>query len=184
MIEMIRLHHVLREAVATPYHNLVTRHTGAAVRVRIEAAVARSGCGTALLDFTDVELLDFSCADEIVAKLLLAAHEGLGGGVGLHVVLSGLNDHQREAIEDVLTHQGLAVLVHQPAAGDSAVLGRVPDDALAALRALAELGPCTAAELAVELSWDVAHAQWALDTLAAQRLVRREPDGFHPLRVA
>ena len=64
---------MLREAVATPYRNLVTRATGAAVRGRIEAALERSTCDVAVLDFSEVALLDFSCADEIVAKLVLAA---------------------------------------------------------------------------------------------------------------
>ena len=70
MIQTIRIGSLLREAVTTPYRNLVTRPTGAAVRNRIEAALARSDCHTALLDFSDVELLDLSCADEVVAKLL------------------------------------------------------------------------------------------------------------------
>ena len=71
MIQTICLGHVLREAVTTPYRNLVTRPTGAAVRGRIERTMRDSGCHVALLDFSDVELLDLSCADEIVAKLLL-----------------------------------------------------------------------------------------------------------------
>jgi len=72
VIETIRIGHLLREAVAAPYRNLVTRPTGAAVRSRIEAALARSNCRTAMLDFSGIELVDLSCADEVVAKLLLA----------------------------------------------------------------------------------------------------------------
>ena len=71
MIETIRIGHLLRETAAAPYRNLVTRPTGAAVRDRIEARSPRSDCLTALLDFSDIELLDFSCAEEVVAKLLL-----------------------------------------------------------------------------------------------------------------
>ena len=72
MIETIWIGHLLRETATSPYRHLVTRPTGAAVRTRIEDALARSDCLTALLDFSDIELLDFSCAEEIVAKLLLA----------------------------------------------------------------------------------------------------------------
>jgi hypothetical protein len=178
MIQTIRLHLLLREAVATPYRNLVTRPTGAAVRSRIEAALARTGGGVALLDFSEVDLLDLSCADEIVAKLLLAAE-----GRPHHLVLVGLHDHQRETIEHVLTHHGLAILAigveHGPL-----VLGRVPDDARAVLAHLADVGSADPTDVADALGWDRARAAWALETLAAQRLVRRETDGFHPLRVA
>ena len=69
MIETIRIGHLLRETAPSPYRHLVTRPTGAAVRHSIELALSRSDCLTALLDFSDIELLDFSCAEEIVAKL-------------------------------------------------------------------------------------------------------------------
>ena len=72
MIETIQIGRVLREALATPYRNLVTRPTGAAVRDRIEAALDDSDCLCAYLDFSDIDLLDLSCADEVVAKLLTA----------------------------------------------------------------------------------------------------------------
>ena len=71
MIQTIHIGHLLRETVASPYRNLVTRPTGAAIRNRIQEAMAGSDCLTALLDFSGIELLDFSCADEVVAKLLL-----------------------------------------------------------------------------------------------------------------
>jgi hypothetical protein len=180
MIQTIRLDRVLREAVATPYRNLVTRPTGALVRRCIEATLADTGCRIVLLDFSDVALLDLSCADEIVAKLLLAA----GAERLLYVVLAGLHDHQREAIEHVLTHHGLAVLAVCPDDGIS-VLGRVPDDARTALRWLTDRATGADAEtLARALEWDVQRARWALDTLAAQRLVHREAGAFLPLRVA
>ena len=70
MIETIAVARMLREAVTTPYLNLVTRPTGVAVRGRIESVLATSEWETAMLDFSDVVLLDLSCADEVVAKLV------------------------------------------------------------------------------------------------------------------
>ena len=78
MIETIAVARVLREAVTTPYLNLVTRPTGVAVRGRIESVLATSEWETAMLDFSDVVLLDLSCADEVVAKLVRMAQERLG----------------------------------------------------------------------------------------------------------
>jgi hypothetical protein len=88
VIQTIRIGHLLREAVAAPYRNLVTRPTGAAVRSRIEETLAGSRCLTALLDFSEIELVDLSCADEVVAKLLLA------GQGACFFVLQGLREDQ------------------------------------------------------------------------------------------
>ena len=74
MMHTIRVSRVLRETVNTPYSDLVTRATGAAVRTSIRATIAARPGGTALLDFSEIGLVDFSCADEVVAKLLLDEH--------------------------------------------------------------------------------------------------------------
>jgi hypothetical protein len=42
MIHTIRLDRILQGAVATPYRDLVTRPTGAAVRGRVEDAMAEA----------------------------------------------------------------------------------------------------------------------------------------------
>ena len=52
MIETIAVARMLREAVTTPYLNLVTRPTGVAVRGRIESVLATSEWETAMLDFS------------------------------------------------------------------------------------------------------------------------------------
>src|SRR5262245_29291226 len=98
---------MLREAVSTPYLNLVTRPTGVAVRGRIESILAGREWETALLDFSDVVLLDLSCADEVVAKLVRLAQERMGRIVALR----GLDEHLWESIHAVLEHQQLAVAV-------------------------------------------------------------------------
>jgi hypothetical protein len=179
MIQTIRLDHLLREAVATPYRNLVTRPTGAAVRGRIEAALASSPCLTAMLDFSEVGLLDFSCADEIVAKLLLRAEPH----VERYVVLRGLHEEQREAVEHVLLHHRLAVTV-LPEDDGPGLLGWVTDDARVAFRYICERGPIDAARLAGLLEWPAQRADEALRSLALHRLVRPAGDAYHPLPLA
>src|SRR2546426_8507015 len=68
------MHAVLQASVSGVYADLVTRPTGRVVRERIEQAIAgreRTGEVTvARMDFTGVGCIDYSCADEIVAKLL------------------------------------------------------------------------------------------------------------------
>ena len=79
MINHIDVSVVLRGTVCDLYSNLVTRTTGAAVRGEIEAQLADlTGRSVNVIDFSHVTLLDFSCADEIVAKLLLRFGVGAG----------------------------------------------------------------------------------------------------------
>jgi hypothetical protein len=181
MIQTIRIGTLLRETVASPYRNLVTRPTGAAIRNRIQAALAHSDCHTALLDFSDIELLDLSCADEVVAKLLLDD----GGKRGVRfVVLSGLREDQHEAIEHVLTTHRLAVAA-MPGGEHPAprLLGWVTADARAAFAFLCERGALLAAELAGALDWPSARAEAALEALAVHRLVLTDGDRYQPVPI-
>lgn len=123
MIRHIAVHSVLRQSVSTRYDDLVTRPTGRVVRESIERALAEDDA-VALIDFTGVGCIDYSCADEIVAKLLRARIRVL--------VLRGLTEGHRQAIEPVLEGHGLAA-AHARADGSLDVLG--PAEAAAALAA-------------------------------------------------
>ena len=172
----IRIDHVLAETVTAPYRVLVTRPTGAAVRGRIEAAVAGSACELVLLDFSAVDCLDFSCADEVIAKLVL----GLAGGRPVGVALRGLCDEQREAVTHVLEHHGLAVTAMD---GDGVVelIGAADEDIRTAFAAVWARGPLDAPMLADLAGWPLERAERALDTLARHRVVRAVGTTIHPL---
>jgi len=72
VINHIDLSTVLRRTVCDLYSDLVTRPTGAAVRDGIEKQLSELGDRSlTVIDFSHVGLLDYSCADEIVAKLLM-----------------------------------------------------------------------------------------------------------------
>ena len=89
---------VLRERVSQSYSNLVTRPTGVAVRMYIEERILGvDGCAMAVIDFSHVGMMDFSCADEIVAKLVFA----------------GLSESHLEAIDAVLERHGMALVSHE-----------------------------------------------------------------------
>jgi hypothetical protein len=105
VIQHIDVHAVLQHSVKGLYADLVTRHTGRAVRENIERELA-DGRGVAIMDFTGVGCLDYSCADEIVAKLVREKVRIL--------LLRGLSDAHREAIEPVLLGHGLAAVIEGP----------------------------------------------------------------------
>jgi hypothetical protein len=177
MIHTIQLDRILQGAVATPYRDLVTRPTGAEVRSRVETSITDSHCVTALLDFSSVGLLDFSCADEVVAKLLLRAKNG----EDRFVLLMGLSEEQSEAIDHVLTHHQLVIAV-LPRPGETPfLLGATSSESRTAFRHIYEMGSCTAAELAREMSWGASLALSALQQLARHRLVRVDREYYRPI---
>jgi len=101
----------LRQSVSQTYSHLVTRSTGAAVRAFIERALEQGAqaAEVAIIDFTHVGMMDFSCADEIVAKLVLN-HNGNGQR---RFMFSGLNEAHVEAIDAVLERHGMALVADE-----------------------------------------------------------------------
>jgi hypothetical protein len=108
VIQHIDVHSVLQESSAGVYTDLVTRPTGRVVRERIQRVFAAGGVAPAVarMDFSGVGCMDYSCADEIVARLVREWPAVL--------LLRNLTDGHREAIQPVLAAHGLAVLVEQP----------------------------------------------------------------------
>ncbi len=104
---------LLQRSVANLYSHLVTRPTGRAVRLAIEAQLQEiSPPALSLVDLSSVSVLDYSCADEVVAKLLLQGAEGSpprGGTV--YFIFQGLKAHHREPILEVLNRHELAAVV-------------------------------------------------------------------------
>jgi anti-anti-sigma regulatory factor len=129
VIQRIDVHEVLQRQVSGVYADLVTRPTGRAVREEIERTIAGVEARVTVIDFTHVGCVDYSCADEIVAKLLRDAR--------VILLLRGINDGHREAIEHVVRSAGLAVVL-EGADGSLDVLGS-PDAAAQLLDQLVAL---------------------------------------------
>jgi len=98
----INLRDVLQRTVSDLYGDLVTRRTGAAVRGGIEQELQGLENEPAVIDFGAVRCLDLSCADEIVAKLVLQYGSW-------RFFFTGVSPSQRDALEPVLERHGLAV---------------------------------------------------------------------------
>ncbi|MCU0633519.1 MAG: hypothetical protein MUE41_01495 [Gemmatimonadaceae bacterium] len=182
MMSRIDLADVLRRTVCDLYSNLLTRPTGAAVRTAIEALLtdhgtrpAASNSSVAVLDFTHVRLLDFSCADEIVGKLLLRT-AGRDATLPSYLVFRGLHDDHIDPIETVLERYALALVAH---GDDGAMLfGTVDADERAAWEVVRRVGRVRAERVASELPADPAHAANVLARLAERRLLMRVDDEY------
>lgn len=184
MINHIDLGTVLRRTVCDLYSDLVTRPTGAAVRTGIEQQLADAEERTlTVIDFTHVGLLDFSCADEIVAKLLVTYCEP-AGAVGrvapprdCYFLFKGVSDSHLDAIDAVLQRRGLA-LVAQTDDGSPLLIGTVDDGERRAWEAVTRLGRAMLADVATEVGVEEPQAEILLNGLTRRRLIMRFDEGY------
>ncbi len=166
---------VLRGTVCDLYSNLVTRPTGAAVRTAIERQVTEIGAPVVTtIDFSQVNLLDFSCADEIVAKLLLR-YTSDGGPQGF-LTFRGIHEGHIDPIETVLERHALALVSWHE--GEAELFGYVDDDERDHWIIVRDAGPVTADAVAQALGVPVAFAEGQLERLLRRRLVMRRDDGY------
>jgi hypothetical protein len=121
----IDLSRMQRRTVTSFYSNLVTRPTGRAVRMGVEQHLVEvggsGGVCLSILDFSQVRVLDYSCADEIVAKLLLRYAQD-DRPVDAYFVAKGLQEHHIESVEAVLERHHL-LLVTEGMGGSVRLLG-------------------------------------------------------------
>lgn len=176
MTTHIDLGSVLRQTLsATLYSNLVTRPTGRAVRSQIETLIEATDQSLTVIDFTHVAMIDFSCADEVVAKLLLEH----GRNREAYFVFRGMTDDHWDAIESVLERHGLALVVERD--GDVELVGVLQDAERRAFQAIKRLGRAEVWELAAALGEAEDSVQQALDSMWRRRLIMRQGSAYTPV---
>jgi hypothetical protein len=163
---------MVRRSVATLYSHLVTRPTGQALRLGIEAQITELGalCVTAL-DFSEVVVLDYSCADETVAKLIQRFQRS-DRPAEAYFIARGIDDRHEQTIESVLTRQGLTIAAER-ASGEETLLGGVGEEERSAWEALRRIRRGDAGAVAALMGTDESTASNALEALARRRVVAR-----------
>ncbi len=178
MMMHIDVSSVLRQTLSCElYSNLVTRPTGAAVRTQIEALLADAReRSLTVIDFSHVGMIDFSCADEVVAKLLLRYATAESQGREAYFLFRGVSDDHWDAIEAVLERHGLALVLETADGGGARIVGEVDDRELTAWNKVYELGRAAPADLASALGAEPDDAARVLAGLHRRRLVMRLDD--------
>lgn len=176
MTRHIDVHMVLRGTVCDLYSNLLTRPTGAAVRAAIEALLAEGHPPTiTTLDFTHVKLLDFSCADEIVAKLLMR-HVESALVDDRYMCFRGMREDHLDAVEAVLERRALALVWDRD--GSLELLGRIDADERRHWDVVRDAGPLTADSVATTLGASTSETEVHLENLWRRRLLMRGHNGY------
>jgi hypothetical protein len=166
---------LVQKTVTSLYSHLVTRPTGRAVRMAIETQLSGAGAQSlSLIDLSEVTILDFSCADEVVAKLLQryleeTVHEAF-------FVFCGVHEPHRDQIQVVLERQGL-IAVAETEPGAFELLG-VPDSVEAATWNALEQHGLVAEDQLMDV-YPEKDARSALDRLVQRRVAFRGPGTGH-----
>jgi len=122
-MDKFNLYQLLKEELGNNSKDLVTRPSGQVIRERLERHIEREPNGSIIsLDFSKIGVIDYSCADEIVAKLVSRL---LSGEYGVkYILLEGLNENQRENIEVAVERKDLAIMAEMKD-GSRSVLGNL-----------------------------------------------------------
>jgi hypothetical protein len=165
------LHQLIREELKNGSSDLVTRQSGQIIRNRIEIDIAKEEDGAVIaFDFSKVGIIDYSCADEIVAKLISRL---LGGEYGnRYFILTGLNENQKENIEVALERKGLAIIAENRN-GEKFLVGSLNNYLKESLDLVMKKVRLTAKELSQAMNLEANTSGTRLLNLHKKRLVKR-----------
>lgn len=175
------LYKLLKEELKNGSKDLVTRSSGQVLRERIERDIENEGDGEVIaLDFSRIGVIDYSCADEIIAKLISRLLAGEYGDK--YIMLTGLNENQKENIEVALEKKDLAV-ISEMGNGGKVLLGSLHNYLRETLNLILEKGKIIAKELSEILRLEANTSCTRLLNLHKKRLVRRNEEIINGERV-
>ena len=175
------LYKILKDELKNGSSDLVTRPSGQAIRGRIERDIVKEGDRVVIaLDFSKIGVIDYSCADEIVAKLVSRL---LGGEYGdKYILLTGLNENQKENIEVALERKDLAIMA-KTKDNKKILLGNINNYLKQTLDIILEKDKITAREFSEVMKLEANTSGTRLLNLHKKRLVRRTEEIMNGGRV-
>ncbi len=168
------LYNFLKEELKNGSRDLVTRPSGKVIRERIEQDILNEDEGKIIaLDFSKIGIIDYSCADEIVAKLVSRLLSNEYGDK--YLILTGLNENQQENVEVALERKDLSVIASRREGGKF-LLGKLNNYLRETLSLIVKKGRITARDLAGILKIEANTSGTRLLNLHKKRLVMRRDE--------
>ncbi len=165
------LYRLLKEELKNGSNDLVTRQTGQIIRDRIERDIAKESDRMVIaIDFSEIGVIDYSCSDEIIAKLMSRLLSGEYGDK--YIMLTALNENQKENIEVALERKDLAVIAEMRENG-KILVGRLNNYLVETLDLIFQKGSITASELSDALKLPANTSGTRLLNLHKKRLAKR-----------
>ena len=161
----------LKEELGNGSKDLVTRPSGEKIRQRIERDMEKELNGSVIaLDFARIGIIDYSCADEIIAKLVSRLLSGEYGDN--YILLTGLNENQKENIEVALERKDLAIAAEMRD-GRRTLIGSLNNYLKETLDFIRKKKKVSAKDLSAGLKLEANTSGTRLLNLHKKRLVRR-----------
>ncbi len=168
------LYRFLKEELKNGSSDLVTRPSGQVIRGRIEKNIEAEKNGEIIaLDFSEIGIIDYSCADEIVAKLISRLWGNEYGD--RYRILTGLNENQKENIEVALERKDLAVIARMKD-GKEILLGNLNNYLLKTLEVVITKDRITTKDLSEIMNLEANTSGTRLLNLHKKRLVMRNEE--------
>jgi len=165
------LYRLLKEELKNGSSDLVTRQSGQGIRNRIEKDIEKEKNGEVIaLDFSKVGIIDYSCADEVVAKLISRLLSGEYGD--RYIILTGLTENQKENIEVALERKELAVIA-QMKDNKKILIGSLNNYLKETLNLIVKKSKITASEISKIMKLEANTSGTRLLNLHKKRLVKR-----------
>lgn len=166
----INIRAIITEEFNREIQDLLTRPTGQKIMERLEREIHNSSNNTTVaLDFSDVGVIDYSCADEVIAKLVSRLQANEYGE--RYLVLKNLNHAQRENIQVALERKNLATL--EESNGTWKTIGMINNYLQKTLEIVMEKGSLSSSELSQILNLELNNVSTRLINLHKIRLVKR-----------
>ena len=170
-MQTYNLYNILKEELQNGSKDIVTRQSGQVIRSRIERDIEKEKNGAVIaLDFSNIGIIDYSCADEVVTKLISRLLSGEYGDK--YIILTGLNENQKENIEVALERKELAVMAKLNN-GRKILLGSLNNYLKETLNFIIKKDKITAGDLSESLKLPANTSGTRLLNLYKKRLVKR-----------
>lgn len=180
-MQTYNIYKLLKEELKNGSSDLVTRQSGQVIRERIERDIAKEEDGAVIaLDFSKIGIIDYSCADEIVAKLISRLISGEYSD--RYITLTGLNENQKENIEVALERKDLSVMAEMKD-GRNILIGSLNNYLKETLNFILKRGKIVANELSDALKLPANTSGTRLLNLHKKRLVKRKDEVREGVRV-
>jgi len=165
------LYKIIKKELGNGSKDLVTRPSGKSIRERIERDMEKESAGSVItLDFSKIGVIDYSCADEIVTKLISRLLSGEYGDK--YLLLTGLNENQKENIEVALERKDLVIMAEMRD-GNRVVLGNLNTYLKDTLGFIVKKKKITSKDLAEARKIEANTSGTRLLNLSKKRLVKR-----------
>ncbi len=174
---ILKLGNVVKQELKNGSANLVTRETGRIILDRIEREIREIGKSeTLVLDFSDIKVIDYSCADEVIAKLITRLKGDEYGDK--YVTLQNLSPSQKENIHVALEKKGLAILAVD-ASKKWEIIGILNNYLMETLQLIMKSGEISTRSLSDKLKLELNTASTRLLNLHKSRLVKKVEERTH-----